>query len=173
MFSFFKTKKPSPSSSPESDPIPSGNDFVIVDQRQGGADPSKPQHQAPYPIYPNFDQHFSGYPGVPPMPPMPMYPVRPTLQHSDSVQNTTYVHDIPFKLSPQISMGNSDEITRIQVDDILASITSKMQLTQIDYDFTLERSLLQQAASDTTDAPIAEAEEDEEPADEGEKEGDE
>lgn len=171
MFSFFKTKKQSPSSSPESDPIPSGNNFVIVDQIQGGADPSKPQYpnQPPYPLYPNFDQHFSGYPGLPPMPPMPMNPVRPSLQHSDSIQTSNYVHDIPFKLSPQLSMGDTDEITRIQVDDILASITSKMELTQLDYDFTLERSLLQQAKSDTPDAPA----EEEDHANEAENEGDE
>lgn len=166
MFSFFKTKKPSPSSSPESDPIPSStNEFVIVnDPRQGGSDPNPNQPpyptQTPYPLYPNFGQHFGNNPAIPPVP-----PTRPPLKHADSIHPTTYVHDVPFKLSSELSLGNSDEITRIQVDDILSLITSKMGVTQMDYDFTLERSLLAQHETDTTDstsdadAPLAEAEE--------------
>lgn len=142
MFSFFKTKKPSPSSSPELDPIPSaGNDFVIVDQRQGRSDPNP----LPYPLYPNFGSHFGQPSGMPPV------PHRPPLQHSDSV-HINYVHDVPFKLSSELSLGNSDEIARIQVDDILSLITSKMGLKQLDYDFALERSLLQQNEMDTTNS---------------------
>lgn len=133
MFSFFKTKKSSPPSSPESDPIPSANDFVVV----GAADAnSRP------PLYPQFDGTSNA----------PSLPVRPPLQHSDSVQ-LNYINGVPFKLSSEISTGDSDEITRIQVDDILALITSKMEVTKQDYDFTLERSLLRQNdESDETDS---------------------
>lgn len=147
MFSFFKTKKSSPPSSPELDPIPSGNnDFVVVDPK-GSTDPNTK------PIYPNFGGGFGGPSNYPPLP-----PVRPPLQHSDSVQ-LNYINGVPFKLSSEISTGNGDEITRIQVDDILALITSKMEITKEDYDFTLERSLLRQNdESDETDATTDEAE---------------
>lgn len=155
MFSFFKTKKSSPPSSPELDPIPSGsNDFVVVDQRGPNSDSN------PRPLYPNFGGEFSGSSNM--VPPLPGG--RPPLMHSDSVQ-ANYINGVPFKLSPGISTGDSDEITRIQVDDILALITSKMEITKDDYDFTLERSLLRQneesdetGGTDETDATIDEAE---------------
>ncbi|XP_055296948.1 uncharacterized protein LOC129565759 [Sitodiplosis mosellana] len=160
MFSFFKkeTKKSSPSSSPESDsPIPSNNDFVMVnDPRQGGANPNPNQapyptaYPTPYPLYPNFGQHFGGLPAIP-----PVSPSRPPFHRSESIHPTNYVQDIPFKLSSELSLGNSDEITRIQVEDILSLITSRMGVTQTDYDFTLERSLLREA--DTTDSSVADA----------------
>ncbi|XP_031625434.1 uncharacterized protein LOC116342082 [Contarinia nasturtii] len=161
MFSFFKTKKPSPSSSPESDAIPSAssNDFVIVDPKQGPN--QNPLYPNPYAsAYPNFDQHF-GNPSA-----MPAIPNRPPLQHSDSVHHSNYVNDIPFKLSSELSTGNSNEITRIQVDDILSMITSKMGIAQMEYDFTLERSLLQQTDPVDTTA----AEETAEPTDAAEEE---
>lgn len=157
MFSFFKTKKSSPSSSPESDPIPSANDFVIVDQRHDNnpnVNPN-PNPNPPYPLYPNFGQFF--HPGA--MPPMP--PIRQPLQHSDSVQHYNYVHDIPFKLSSQLSTGDSEEITKIQVEDILASITAKMEISQAEYDFSLERSILQEPDADTTDSAAADEVEEE------------
>lgn len=138
MFSFFKGKKSSPPSSPEEDPIPSAGDFVIVDSKQGGSDPK--------PLYPNFGQQYGGPSAVPTL------PTRPQLHHSDSVLQQNYINGIPFKLSPELSTGDSDEITRIQVDDILALITSKMEVTKMDYDFTLERSLLRQNEVDETDA---------------------
>lgn len=139
MFSFFKGKKSSPPSSPESEPIPSASsDFVVVDSNNADRNNT--------PLYPNFGQ-FGGPSTVPPLP-----SGRPPLQHSESVQQN-YINGVPFKLSPEISTGDSDEITRIQVDDILALITSKIDITKDDYDFTLERSLLQQNnETDETDA---------------------
>lgn len=41
-------------------------------------------------------------------------------------------------------MGDSNEIDRILVDDILAGITSKMDFNSNDYDFSLERSIIAQ-----------------------------
>lgn len=158
MFSFFKTKKPSPSSSPETDAIPSASsaDYVIVDPKPGGSGPNPSANPLPYPLYPNFGENF-GNPSAMVLPPIPN---RPPLQHTDSVHHSNYVSDIPFKLSSQLSTGSSDEITRIQVDDILSLITSKMGVAEMEYDFTLERSLLQQAEpvtpDDTTDAAAEE-----------------
>lgn len=147
MFSFFKTKKSSPPSSPESDPIPSVSDFVVVNPNDADRDAKS--------LYPNFGGQFSASSSnVPPLP-----SGRPPLQHSESVQQN-YINGVPFKLSPEISTGDTDEITRIQVDDILALITSKMDITNEDYDFTLERSLLRQNnESDETDATDAEVDE--------------
>lgn len=149
MFSFFKTKsKSSPPSSPESDPIPSANDFVVVD-------PNAPSGPNIKPLYPNFGGQFSGGPSnvVSPLP-----GGRPILQHSDSVQ-LNYINGVPFKLSSELSTGDSDEITRIQIDDILAVITSKMDIAKEDYDFTLERSILRQNdESDEIDGTADEAE---------------
>lgn len=159
MFSFFKTKKTSPSSSDE-DPIPSASsDFEIVNPMPGGSQPNPntaPYPSYPYPIYPNFNN--SGNPSVSPYP--PALPTRPQLQHSDSV-NYSYLSGVPFKLSPKLSKGNNSEIVKMQLDEILASITSKMYITQLDYDFTLERSILQQ--QDETDSTAPEAENEAEP----------
>lgn len=166
MFSFFKTKKPSPSSSPESDPIPSAsNDFEIVNPQGPGARPNTapyPYAAYPYPIYPNFDNvgNPSQYP-----PALPNLPNRPPLQHSESVSSSNYLSGVPFKLSPQLSTGNANEILRIQVDDILASIASKIYITQLDYDFSLERSIIQQSETESTE-PEADAEAEDASADE-------
>lgn len=137
MFSFFK-RKPSPPSSPEQSPIPSrqDNDYVLVDPRS--RDPNQPQPLPQSALYPNFDRNF----GVPtninnPIP-------QPTDGGPSSPPIINYLHGIPFKLSSELSYGNKDEITKIQVDDILALITSKMEVKENDYDFGLERSIIQE-----------------------------
>lgn len=163
MFSFFKNKKSSPASSDESDPIPSaGSDFVMVgDQRQGADNPNPMPYPPGYPpLYPNFGNQFGNPSAMPYPPPLPTLPARPQLQHSDSMQHNNYLNGVPFKLSSEVSTGNTSEITKIQVDDILALITSKMEVAKQDYDFTLERSLLQQSEAESNEAEAgAEAEE--------------
>lgn len=137
MFSFFKNKKPSPPSSPELDPIPgpnSANDFVVVNPRPG--DPSGS-------LYPDFNRHFGQ--------PIPNSGTTsgsgsgsgsPTKDPSSNHPN--YLHGVPFKLNSELSCGDSDEINKIQIDDILTSITAKMEVTKQDYDFSLERSIVAQ-----------------------------
>lgn len=123
MFSFFK-KKPSPPSSPEPDPIP-GHGFVVVD----------PKPNEPNALYPNFDGNFGGGPA-------PAIPARsPVAVNTAPVH---YLHGVPFKLSSELSTGDSNEIMKIQVDDILAIITSKMETADKDYDFGLEKSVITQ-----------------------------
>lgn len=134
MFSFFKTKKPSPPSSPELDPIPgpnNANDFVVVNPNPTG-DPSRPNA-----LYPDFNQRF----GLP-TPGAATGSGSPTKDSSASQAN--YLHGVPFKLSTELSCGDSDEINKIQIDDILAMITSKMDVNKHEYDFSLERSIIAQ-----------------------------
>lgn len=138
MFSFFKTKKPSPSSSPESDPIPSADEFVLVDPKN----PYPPANTGSGSLYPNFDQAFGG--NYPPA----TIPTQPTSSNTENMHNVHYLHGVPFKLSSELSTGDSNEITKIQIDDILAIITSKMEVSQVDYDFGLERSLIAQEATE-------------------------
>lgn len=140
MFSFFKSKKPSPSSSPESEPIPSADsEFVVVDPRN--RDPSQPGQSASS-IYPNFDRNF-GLPASSLPAAGPMNPVR-----EPAIQHINYLHGIPFKLSSELSTGDSNEITKIQIDDILAIITSKLEVSAAEYDFGLERSIISQELTD-------------------------
>lgn len=137
MFSFFKNKKPSPPSSPELDPIPgpnSSNDFVVVNPNPN-SDPSGGNS-----FYPNFNQHF-GRP-IPTGGGSGNGSGSPT--KDQSIHHPNYLHGVPFKLSSELSLGDSDEINKIQIDDILASITSKMEVAKHDYDFSLERSIVAQ-----------------------------
>lgn len=142
MFSFFKSKKPSPASSPEpADPIPGprndADGFVVIDSRHGGGTmPARPS------LYPNFDGHFGNISHAPPIP--------TALPHGSTAgtANSTpvnYLSGVPFKLSSELLTGDSNEIMKIQVDDILAIITSKMKMEDKNYDFGLERSVIAQA----------------------------
>lgn len=132
MFSFFKSKKPSPSSSPEPEPIPSAGDFVVIDQNQGNAGPGG---LPPSSLYPNF--------GTGPYGPIPTAGPAAS-QKPQSNHPVNYLHGVPFKLSTELSTGDTNEITKIQVDDILAMITSRLSVDQSEYDFNLERSVISQ-----------------------------
>lgn len=67
-----------------------------------------------------------------------------------------YLHGVPFKLASELSTGDSDEIMKIQVDDILAIITSKLGVEN-DYDFGLERSIIAQEEAAAAAAAAATA----------------
>lgn len=147
MFSFFKSKKPSPSSSPESESFGgsgpmSGNDFVVVDNRDN-RNPAQPS------LYPTFNPSALPY-GYPiSTNPAAIPPTQPTeTTNTDNSHTTNYLHGVPFKLSSELSTGDTSEITKIQIDDILSMITSKMHMSKPDYDFALERSTIAQNASD-------------------------
>lgn len=143
MFSFFKSKKSSPPSSPEEPPIqgPDG-DFVVVDPSKNRA-PYQPYPPPPSALYPNFDQNF-GLSG-----PSALPTVNPVNQTRDNSGHPVhFLHGVPFKLSTELSTGDSSEIAKIQIDDILAIITSKLEVSQTEYDFGLERSIVTQEMND-------------------------
>lgn len=138
MFSFFKSKKPSPPSSPEPDPIPGPNadGFVVVNPRPDGN-----QQPGGSSLYPNFHGHFGTVPSSGGN--LPQIPGRSSA-NPNSPPVINYLSGVPFKLSSELSTGDSNEIMKIQVDDILAIITSKMQMEDKNYDFGLERSVIAQ-----------------------------
>lgn len=138
MFSFFKSKKSSPPSSPESERANGPNDFVVVDPNVGNQNLS---FQGTPNMYPSFNQVFPYPPGNNPV--TNITPTQPSANtNNDSPQHANYLHGVPFKLSSELSSGDSNEIMKIQVDDILAIITSKLEVSQNDYDFGLERSII-------------------------------
>lgn len=138
MFSFFKSKKPSPPSSPEPDPVPGPNadGFVVIDSRPGNGNFLPPTSS----LYPNFDGNFGN---IGPVPPIPNAMPNASAGAANST-HVNYLSGVPFKLSSELSTGDQNEIMKIQVDDILAVITSKMQMEDKNYDFGLERSIIAQ-----------------------------
>lgn len=148
MFSFFKSKKSSPPSSPESERANGSNDFVVVDPNVGN---QNPPFQGTPNMYPSFNQVFPYPPGN-----NPAANTTPTQlstnTNNDNSQHSNYLHGVPFKLSSELSIGDTNEIMKIQVDDILAIITSKLEVSQNDYDFGLERSIIAEEEAATAAA---------------------
>lgn len=145
MFSFFKSKKPSPSSSPESERMtgpPSGpTDFVVIEKRD-----DRPGQPGLYPTFDPSPAHPYAYPGAPHPSTVPA--AQPTASNTDNLNPSSYLHGVPFKLSSDLSTNDTSEITKIQIDDILSTITSKMHMSRPDYDFALERSTIAQTAAE-------------------------
>lgn len=125
MFSFFKSKKNSPTGTPpESEPpIPSADsdEFIFVDKKED----SRPTTTG-----------GSVYPPLGPYP--PNLPSRPEQQPIHAL------HGVPFKLSPEITNGdeNSVEITKFQVNEISSSI-GRINL-DLNYDFAFEKEIISQ-----------------------------
>lgn len=74
----------------------------------------------------------------------------PTSSRNHAPQNDDnhqyYISGVPFKLSPKILTLNSNEVkqTQTEVDNLLLIVTEKeLELRDINYDFKLERSILQ------------------------------
>lgn len=143
MFSFFKSKKPSPDHTPAEPipgpipPAPKEDDFIIVDHK--GSTPSSTADSPSRGIYPAI-----------PLPPNYSIDVMPgaalpttTRQHSE--EKTGHIlHGVPFKLSAELAKDNNLEITQYQVNEILAFV-NRVSTSQLDYDFSLERSVLSEA----------------------------
>ncbi|XP_049288418.1 uncharacterized protein LOC125766463 [Anopheles funestus] len=143
MFSFFKSKKPSPTQIP-SDPIPGAvpstqEDFIFIERRG-----QQPADDATGTSTPAGTPAGGGglYPTVP-EPPVAGEkagnPV-PVRQRSDEKVGHA-LSGVPFRLSADIGQSSDMEITRIQANEILTYIARVMYAP--DYDFSLERSVLQ------------------------------
>lgn len=119
MFSLFRSKK-SPRASPEPEPEPESDNFVLVSDR--------------HPFSPNTQPQTSLYPLV--------NPAATPISDNQS-QPVPYLQDVPFKLSSDLTEGDSTEAFQMQVDEILAKLT-RWNSVEEDYDFVLERSLISQ-----------------------------
>lgn len=145
MFSFFKSSK-KPVESPDSSdevvaPSPSQqqeDDFIMIEGRNR-RQPLNPYQQQSGGVYPSLDNNTSAYGGnvIGPHPSS-----QTAVRRQDSNANFHYLQGVPFKLSSEIDTGaDSTEVQRIQVDEILASLTRMMEMTA-DYEFKLEQSTL-------------------------------
>uniref|UniRef100_A0A182N089 UMA domain-containing protein n=1 Tax=Anopheles dirus TaxID=7168 RepID=A0A182N089_9DIPT len=143
MFSFFKSKKPSPTQIP-TEPIPGAvppapreDEFIFIERRgqQPADDPAAAGGGA-------AGATGALYPTVPDVPTgeMSANPV-PVRQRSDEKVSGHALHGVPFRLSADIGQPTDMEITRIQANEILTFIGRLMYAPS--YDFTLERSVLQ------------------------------
>uniref|UniRef100_A0A182UEE8 UMA domain-containing protein n=1 Tax=Anopheles melas TaxID=34690 RepID=A0A182UEE8_9DIPT len=156
MFSFFKSKKPSPTQVP-TEPIPgagtaahhhqppAADDFIFIERRGGGSAQPADETLAPGGTPSGPAAGSALYPAVPEPPgggggDAVGNPV-PVRQRSDEKVVGNAVHGVPFRLSADIGQPADMEITRIQANEILTYIGRVMYAP--DYDFCLERSVLQ------------------------------
>lgn len=154
MFSFFKSKKPSPTEFEHAIP---GPDTTAIDHDGFTViSPSNPQQPSPY-HYNQYQQSGGNNNFV--------YPnlgggggtVSPLSIHSGGNRNTTnqqitpespsatfhYLQGVPFKISAELNDSDSTEVSRLQIDEILAFLTRTFELSG-DYEFRLEHTLVAQ-----------------------------
>lgn len=125
MFSFFKSSKKSPAVTPPDQnldsSIKSSDDFVIVG-------PSNPPTN---PLYPSAQLPPAPGPG----------PHHHSFNRQQSVVHHSYTQNVPFQLNPVLNSQSSDEIFVHQLNEITHMLNN---VNPRDYDFKLERSILQQ-----------------------------
>ncbi|XP_050099427.1 uncharacterized protein LOC126579833 [Anopheles aquasalis] len=144
MFSFFKSKKPSPDQTPN-EPIPGPvqsppreDSFIFIERRPipnssgGSAQPES-----------SISAEGAGAPTGPGTPAATSTVMR---HRSEEKVGHYALHGVPFRLGTEIDPSYADpEMTRLQVTEILTFIgrASAMELdSPVDYDFALERSVL-------------------------------
>lgn len=130
MFSFFRSsKKPSPAESAENSdaasaaslPASISDDYVMIEQRNRQPQPDPHQQAA------------SGGGVYPSLGPDGPTAGNRSLQRGQS-ETFSYLQGVPFKLSPDIRTNDADptEVTRYEVDQILANMTRAMDMYATD-----------------------------------------
>ncbi|XP_058442991.1 uncharacterized protein LOC131425261 [Malaya genurostris] len=134
MFSFFKSKKPSPDNSPAEPipgpipPTPKEDDFIFVERKS-----SNPPSVADSPSH-------GIYPSIPVATGAGSTGIAAVRQRSE--EKTSHIlHGVPFKLSPGLAKDTSMEVTQYQLNEILNFI-GRVTNAQLGYGFSLERSVL-------------------------------
>lgn len=126
MFSSIFGKRRSSPIEDETPPIPGArhdDGFVVVD-------PTSPKGN----IYPSISGN-SPYPQRPaPAAPKPL--VDPTPLH--------YLQGVPFALSKELQMATNKDTIATEIGDILAFLTSKVNMSGYNYDFSTERGVLKE-----------------------------
>lgn len=126
MFSFFKSSKKSPAVTPPDQNISdssvrSTDDFVIV----GPSNPPAPLYpSAQFPASPSEGHHHHSN----------------SLHRQQSVQHS-YTQNVPFQLNPVLSDRGGDDVFIYKLNEITKMLNN---MNARDYDFKLERSILQQ-----------------------------
>lgn len=144
MFSFFKSsKKHSPVESPDSSNevvAPSSSqqqqddDFILVEGRRQPVNPFQ-QSGGVYPSLGGASAYGGNFGG-------PHSSAGPVKRQDSNAFH--YLQGVPFKLSSEIDTGaDPTEVQRIQVDEILASLTRMLEMSA-DYEFKLEQSTVSQ-----------------------------
>lgn len=129
MFNFFKSSKKSPIPSPteslkaEENVQKTGDDFVLIG---GGA------NNNPGSLYPSAQL---------PAPPTPS-PHHNTFNRQYSLQAASYTQNVPFKLNPVLCSNGSEEFFEYKLREISQMINQAANTK--DYDFKLERSIVEQ-----------------------------
>jgi hypothetical protein len=132
MFSFFKSKKPNPPA--EGDPIPHANN--VNNTGPGEDDEFTFVERKPLPVGPGGNNI---YPVIGPAGQHPNIP--PFAASKKEQEQISYLQGIPFKLSQQLTSGDTTQITQLKIDQI-ESFISKRQQANLDYDFSLERTIV-------------------------------
>ncbi|KXJ68269.1 uncharacterized protein LOC109410141 [Aedes albopictus] len=143
MFSFFKSKKPSPDHTPSEaipgpiPPAPKEDDFIFVERKGSTPSPSGSGGMA------NDSPSRSLYPSIPAgIPGGAAAAVTPVRQHSEEKAGHHVLHGVPFKLSPELAKDSSHwEVTQFHANETLSFIT-KSAAVRVEYDFSLERGVL-------------------------------
>nr|XP_053610200.1 uncharacterized protein LOC128675082 [Plodia interpunctella] len=131
MFSSIFGKRRSPVED-DTPPIPGPkpeDGFVVVD-------PSLPGRG----LYPNVGGGGS-------LPAMPQRPAPPTPRAGRVDQTFHYLQGVPFTLCRELKMASNKDALTAEVTDHLAFLTRKFNVNTYDYEFKLEKSVLQEVSS--------------------------
>ncbi|XP_026314056.1 uncharacterized protein LOC113225825 [Hyposmocoma kahamanoa] len=134
MFSSLFGKRRSSPVEDDAPPIPgprSDDEFEIVD---GGA-------ASRGGLYPRVSG--TPGPGVPhpqrPAPPTPIPAYRPALD-----QTFHYLQGVPFTLSKELRLASNKGAFTTEIGDLLAFLTTKLNVYEYEYDFAVEKSVLKE-----------------------------
>lgn len=125
MFSSLFGKRRSSPVKDEAPPIPgprTDDGFVIVD-------PSSPRNS----VYPNINDVRQV---KRPAPPAPVPKANDQAFH--------YLQGVPFMLSRELQMSKNKDAFATEIGDLLAFLTSKINMSGYEYDFTVEKSVLKE-----------------------------
>lgn len=133
MFSSLFGKRRSSPVEDETPPIPgprSDEGFEIVDPTspRGGMYPNVSGVTAPLQPYPQR-----------PAPPAPVPAFRTNID-----QTFHYLQGVPFKLSRELEMASNKDAFATEIGDLLAFLTSKVNMSGYDYNFSTEKGVLKE-----------------------------
>ncbi|XP_077298143.1 uncharacterized protein LOC143919622 [Arctopsyche grandis] len=135
MFSFFghkKEKKHSPGEQEDTSqpPIPGpAEDFVVVNRRTDLPYPTmNPSMGGPGPIYPSFGQ-----------------PSNATMVATAQKKEDNFLQGVPFNLNKDFSADSRNDILSIQLSEIMAYCTRRLQVETTDYEFSVEKGVLRES----------------------------